>query len=108
MFSRRAGFLVEKSVKLLILFYLKSKIDKKTLWCDSIKHSRVHKIKLWKKNWKEKLETEDSKITFFSCLLRNGGSDKILEQTEERNGWAIEQRKLNLHRLGLKLKIILI
>ena len=29
MFSRRAGFLVEKSVKLLILFYLKSKIDKK-------------------------------------------------------------------------------
>jgi hypothetical protein len=28
------------------------------------------------KNWKEKLETEDSKITFFSCLLRNGGSDK--------------------------------
>jgi hypothetical protein len=29
------------------------------------------------KNWKEKLETEDSKITFFSCLLRNGGSDKI-------------------------------
>ncbi len=32
----------------------------------------------WKigKNWKEKLETEDSKITFFSCLLRKGGSDK--------------------------------
>ena len=29
------------------------------------------------KNWKENLETEDSKITFFSCLLRNGGSDKI-------------------------------
>jgi hypothetical protein len=29
MFSRRAGFLVEKSVKLLILFCLKSKIDKK-------------------------------------------------------------------------------
>ena len=28
-FSRRAGFLVEKSVKLLILFCLKSKIDKK-------------------------------------------------------------------------------
>ena len=87
MFSRRAGFLVEKSVKLLILFYLKSKIDKKLY--DVIPLSIVviiKKFKNWKKIGKKKLETEDSKITFFSCLLRNGGSDKILEQTEERNG----------------------
>ena len=77
MFSRRAGFLVEKSVKLLILFCLKSKIDKKLY--DVIPLSIIVVIKInfeyWK-NWKEKLETEDSKITFFSCLLRNGGSDK--------------------------------
>ena len=76
MFSRRAGFLVEKSVKLLILFYLKSKIDKKLY--DVIPLSIVVFIKLnFEKNWKEKLETEDSKITFMSCLLRNGGGDKI-------------------------------
>jgi hypothetical protein len=78
MFSRRAGFLVEKSVKLLILFCLKSKIDKKLY--DVIPLSIIVVIKInfenWEKNWKEKLETEDSKITFFSCLLRNGGSDK--------------------------------
>jgi hypothetical protein len=29
--------------------------------------------KIGKKIWRQKI----SKITFFSCLLRNGGSDKI-------------------------------
>jgi len=79
MFSRRAGFLVEKSVKLLILFYLKSKIDKKLY--DVIPLSIVVIIKInlkIGKNWKEKFgDRRFKKITFFSCLLRNGGSDKI-------------------------------
>ncbi len=47
MFSRRAGFLVEKSVKLLILFCLKSKIDKKLY--DVIPLSIVVIIKIFKK-----------------------------------------------------------
>ena len=54
MFSRRAGFLVEKSVKLLILFYLKSKIDKKLY--DVIPLSIVviikNKFLILEKNWK--------------------------------------------------------
>ena len=69
--------MVEKSVKLLILFCLKSKIDKKLY--DVIPLSIVVFIKINLKIWKKlerKLETEDSKITFFSCLLRNGGSNK--------------------------------
>jgi len=78
MFSRRAGFLVEKSVKLLILFCLKSKIDKKLY--DVIPLSIIVVIKINFENWK-KLERKIGdrrfkKITFFSCLLRNGGSDK--------------------------------
>ncbi len=51
MFSRRAGFLVEKSVKLLILFCLKSKIDKKLY--DVIPLSIVVIIKIILKNWKK-------------------------------------------------------
>ena len=60
MFSRRAGFLVEKSVKLLILFYLKSKIDKKLY--DVIPLSIVVIIKnfkigkIWKENWRQKIQ----------------------------------------------------
>lgn len=78
MFSRRAGFLVEKSVKLLILFYLKSKIDKKLY--DVIPLSIVVIIKINLKIEKKIGKIGDrrfKKITFFSCLLRNGGSDKI-------------------------------
>ena len=51
MFSRRAGFLVEKSVKLLILFCLKSKIDKKLY--DVIPLSIVVFIKNKFENWKK-------------------------------------------------------
>ena len=61
MFSRRAGFLVEKSVKLLILFCLKSKIDKKLY--DVIPLSIVVIIKInWKigkkleKFWRQKIQ----------------------------------------------------
>ncbi len=51
MFSQRAGFLVEKSVKLLILFCLKSKIDKKLY--DVIPLSIVVIIKNKFENWKK-------------------------------------------------------
>jgi len=64
MFSRRAGFLVEKSVKLLILFYLKSKIDKKLY--DVIPLSIVVFIKL---NFEKKLERKIGDRRFKNNVL---------------------------------------
>ncbi len=71
--------MVEKSVKLLILFCLKSKIDKKLY--DVIPLSIVVFIKLnfekiGKKNWR-KIGDRRFKNNVLSCLLRNGGSDKV-------------------------------
>ena len=62
MFSRRAGFLVEKSVKLLILFCLKSKIDKKLYDVIPLSIIVVIKInfekleKLERKIWRQKIQ----------------------------------------------------
>lgn len=65
MFSRRAGFLVEKSVKLLILFCLKSKIDKKLY--DVIPLSKVviikNKFENWK-NWRQKIQKNNVRFMF--------------------------------------------
>ena len=83
MFSRRAGFLVEKSVKLLILFYLKSKIDKKLY--DVIPLSKVviikNKFENWK-NWRQKIQKNNVRFMFTQKWRKR----LELEQTEERNG----------------------